>query len=74
MNSFTIPRTWKKIKELNSKYEISNYGEVRNAETLKIIKSRISNSGYLRTYLRVPSGKAKWFSNHRDTGGRWFNC
>lgn len=65
MNSLAFKRKWKKIKELDDRYEISNCGEIRNAQTFKILKPCLSRNGYLRTNLRLTDGKKKWFLNHR---------
>ena len=37
---------WKKVESLNNRYEISNKGNIRNAETGKILKQFLSKFGY----------------------------
>lgn len=65
MNCLFLQENWKKIKQLENRYEISNYGKIRNAKTLQILKTQISNSGYLRVCLRTRKGKKRQFSIHR---------
>ena len=48
-------RKWITIKQ-NPNYEVSNYGEVRNKRTKRILKPAISNKGY---YLVALSDKCK---------------
>ncbi|WP_438467840.1 NUMOD4 domain-containing protein [Streptococcus pluranimalium] len=55
---------WKPIKGYEGFYEVSNKGEVRNSNTLKILKPRINNSGYCRVGLRKDF-KTKEFLVHR---------
>ena len=51
---------WKNIKEA-SNYEVSNTGLVRNKTTNKILKGRLSKSGYLQVSIKIDeTGK---FSN-----------
>ena len=42
---------WKPVKGYETLYEISNYGNVRNIETKKILKPAIHNKGYYRVCL-----------------------
>lgn len=62
---------WKNIKEA-SNYEVSNLGNVRNKTTLKILKGRLSKSGYLQVSLKID--KINKFSNryiHRLVAQYW---
>ena len=43
---------WKIISEA-SNYEISNLGNVRNKITKKILKGRITKSGYLQVSIKI---------------------
>lgn len=47
---------WKVINDY-PKYEVSNYGRVRNRKTNIIITPRITNRGYLRVALYSDNGK-----------------
>lgn len=64
MNYSSTQEKWKKIVQLQNRYEISNQGRIRNATTLKVLKTQISNSGYLRVAIRK-EGKSKQYSIHR---------
>lgn len=62
---------WKNIKEA-SNYEISNLGNVRNKTTLKILKGRLSKSGYLQVSIKI--NETNKFSNryiHRLVAQYW---
>ncbi|MEK3678854.1 NUMOD4 domain-containing protein [Lactobacillus crispatus] len=65
MNYLSLQENWKKITQLENRYEISNYGRIRNTRTLQVLKAQISNSGYLRICLRTQQGKKRQFSIHR---------
>jgi hypothetical protein len=41
-------------------YEISNYGNVRNFQTNKILKQRIDSNGYAIVLLRDKNNIRKW--------------
>ena len=43
---------WKDIQEA-SNYEVSNNGDVRNKITKKILKGRLSQSGYLQVSIKI---------------------
>lgn len=68
---------WKPVKGFEGYYEVSNYGNVKSVYRLivkgdnkivpisgRIIKTELSNSGYLRVHLSI-GGKAKHYSVHR---------
>jgi len=55
--------TWKEINNF-SKYEISNYGNLKNKDTQKILQPSIK-SGYLCTSLTDYNGNRKQFKIHR---------
>lgn len=62
---------WKNIKEA-SNYEVSNLGNVRNKTTLKILKGRLSKSGYLQVSIKI--NETNKFSNryiHRLVAQYW---
>lgn len=46
-------KQWRILKEFNGKYEISNFGEIRNIKTKRILKTsnRVNNMGYSRVRL-----------------------
>jgi hypothetical protein len=46
------------------RYQISNYGEIRNKKTGRIIKTFVNYKGYEQTYLRSNTGK-RYVSIHR---------
>ena len=54
---------WKQIR--NSVYEISNTGIVRNIKTKKIIKTQITDKGYIRVGLRLDKNKPKKYRVNR---------
>ena len=53
---------WKKFR--NTRYEISEYGDVKNISTKRILKSSFVPKGYLHISLRIDSGR-KTFLVHR---------
>ena len=62
---------WKEIIEA-SNYEISNLGRVRNKPTKKILKGRLSKSGYLQVSVKL--NETQKFSNryiHRLVAIYW---
>lgn len=46
------------------RYEVSNMGSIRNAESKCILKARANNGGYMRVGL-CDKGKQKWMFVHR---------
>lgn len=46
-------KQWRTLSQFDKKYEISNWGEIRNLKTKRILKTsnRINNMGYLRVRL-----------------------
>ena len=54
---------WLPVKE-NSNYEVSDYGNVRNKKTKRILKQTIQNSGYCVVCLSSKS-KQKSYTVHR---------
>ena len=56
--------TWKPIKEWEEFYEISNFGNVRNIKTKKLLNGDINNCGYYRVQLNH-NGKKQRFFRHR---------
>ena len=64
---------WKTIEEANG-YEVSNLGNVRNKITQKILKGRLSKSGYLQVSVKL--NETQKFSNryiHRLVAIHWIN-
>lgn len=64
---------WKTIEEANG-YEVSNLGNVRNKTTQKILKGRLSKSGYLQVSVKL--NETQKFSNryiHRLVAIHWIN-
>ena len=58
-----MEKEWRKIAGYDN-YEISNYGEIRNTKTNRILKLGISNCGYNIAVLSK-NGCTKTFSVHR---------
>lgn len=64
---------WKDIEGFEGRYQISNLGQVRSIDRVvgithfkgRILKQRISNTGYLRACMPVGKKKVKAFSCHR---------
>lgn len=42
---------WKPVKDYETLYEVSNYGNVRNIKTKKILKPAMHNKGYYKVCL-----------------------
>lgn len=61
---FSIKEEWKPIIGWENKYEVSNYGNVRNINTNKYIIGDINNCGYYRVSL-YDNGKSKKYFRHR---------
>ena len=55
---------WKPICGYENSYEVSNFGNVRNLETKRILKPQTRNHGYLGVWLYAEK-KGKQFSIHR---------
>lgn len=55
---------WREIKGFEKKYEVSNYGNVRNFKNRRTKKFEINHNGYCRVALRK-DGKALWKRVHR---------
>lgn len=55
---------WKDIKDFEGKYQISNFGNVKNVQTEKLLKGSINALGYPYVYLRK-DGKPKIKTIHR---------
>ena len=56
--------TWKNIQGYEELYEVSNFGEIKNAKTKLILKPSLNNKGYLQVWL-CNKGKTKSFRIHR---------
>ena len=54
---------WKTIKNFE-RYEVSNFGNVRNKTTGRVLKPFVNNCGYLYVYLFNKEGRKK-FRLHR---------
>ena len=55
---------WKDINTWENLYKISNYGNVRNKKTMKMITGDVNNCGYYRVRL-YSNGRAERFFRHR---------
>ena len=55
---------WKDIKDYETFYEVSNFGQVRNVKTKLILKPALSKKGYLQVHL-CKNSKVKVFYIHR---------
>lgn len=55
---------WKKIENCDGRYEVSDYGRVRNADTGLVLKPRPLIRGYYRVHIRL-SGKRTDYYIHR---------
>lgn len=57
---------WKDITGFESRYEISDDGQVRNKKTLKLLCLKLDRDGYQQIGLRKLGDRKKyWFSLHR---------
>jgi hypothetical protein len=61
---------WKKIGCLGAKYEVSNTGKIRRvyvtSDRFTILRTNLSNTGYLRVAVTVSKGYSKNISVHRE--------
>lgn len=53
-----IDEEWRDIEETNGKYEVSNYGKVRNKRTGKIIKPELNHHGYEKVWLNIDNARS----------------
>ena len=54
---------WRDIKDFEGKYQVSNYGRVRNMKTNYILKPSLTSDGF---YYKVSLWKSKYdFKNYR---------
>lgn len=63
-NASDLKAEWKLIEGFDGIYSVSNYGEVRNNKTGKLMKLRKNEKGYLRTSL-TKNGNQKSVRVHR---------
>lgn len=63
-NASDLKVEWKLIEGFGGTYSVSNYGEVRNNKTGKLMKPRKNETGYLRINL-TKNGKPKCMRVHR---------
>ena len=63
-NASNLKIEWKLIEGFDGTYSVSNYGEVRNNKTGKLMKQNKNEKGYLRLGLRK-NGKTKYMRVHR---------
>lgn len=63
-NTSNLKVEWKLIEGFDGVYSVSNYGEVRNNKTGKLMKPRKNETGYLRINL-TKNGKPKCMRVHR---------
>ena len=56
---------WKAIPGFNGKYEVSNYGKVKNTQRNRELKGSIGSGGYIRVDLMVDKIKHKNFRVHK---------
>lgn len=63
-NASDLKVEWKLIDGFGGTYSVSNYGEVRNNRTGKLMKPRKNEKGYLRIGL-TKNGKQKCMRVHR---------
>jgi hypothetical protein len=62
-----LNKQWKDVNYkdvIPGKYEISNFGEITNKETGRLLKFQINKKGYSELYLRTKDGK-RFVSVHR---------
>lgn len=63
-NASDLKVEWKLIEGFDGIYSVSNYGEVRNNKTGRLMKQRKTEKGYLRVGL-TNNGKPKCMRVHR---------
>lgn len=56
---------WKAIPGFNGKYEVSNYGKVRNVKRNRLLSGNIGSGGYLRVDLMTGKDTHKNFRVHK---------
>lgn len=54
-------------KKFEENYAISNFGNIKNTKTNKILKTRVNHKGYLKTNISI-NGKLKTVFPHRLVG------
>lgn len=59
-----MEKIWKDIKDFEGFYEVSNYGEVRNVKTKRVLKGYQNKRGYLQVSLSK-NGKRETKTIHR---------
>jgi hypothetical protein len=69
-NCYNGLEEWKTFR--NTRYMVSNWGRVKNAETDKILKGKITDNGY-RSYCLTIDSKKKSYFGHRLTYEVWKN-
>ena len=55
---------WKPVKDYETRYEVSNFGNVRNAKSGKTLKGAKNKRGYIHVFLRK-NGKGTTKTVHR---------
>jgi len=57
---------WKSIREFETRYEVNEYGSVRNSSTKQELTSSLDSDGYLQIGIRKLGDRKKlWFKIHR---------
>jgi hypothetical protein len=57
---------WKAIEEIDKRYEVNEFGEIRNKDTLHILIPKLDKYGYHQIGLRKSGDRKKyWFRIHR---------
>lgn len=57
---------WKGIEEVDGRYEINEFGEIRNKKNLHLLTSKINKYGYQQIGLRKEGDRKKyWYTIHR---------
>lgn len=64
INNHNDVEEWKDIKEFQNRYQVSNFGNIRNSRNMKVLKPRKHSGGYLQVNIRN-KGKLKNYYIHR---------
>lgn len=65
MEELTEEKEWRSIPSLNNRYEVTPYGQIRNAKTKRILHQYLNIHGYFALQVKIAPNKKKNISVHR---------
>lgn len=63
---------WKDISEYEGRYQVSNLGNIKNIKTGRILKPRLTHTGYYQVHFTL-NGKEKNYKVHRLVAKEFIN-